>query len=125
MKMKTEQNGSISIVRVVDGEVPSVAKRFIKPSNTVTTTDRWVRGADGVCRGTSQMAISNVPLTVTAAARLEPDGDDSCTYAIDLDVALRLPLVGDRILRALRPQLRSQVDAEFEACERWLARSPS
>ena len=32
---------SIEIVRQVDIEVPALAKKFINPSNTVTSTDRW------------------------------------------------------------------------------------
>lgn len=114
---------TISIVRTVDGEVPAVAKKFIKPTNTITTTDHWTRDADGVCRGRSTMATRGVPVSATARATLVPADDDAdaCVYTVDLTVELKVPLIGDRIVRALRPQILDQLRTEFAADERWLA----
>jgi hypothetical protein len=44
-----------------------------------------------------------------------------CTYTVRLDVKVKVPLVGDRIAKALRPQLEAQLAQEFEAAEAWLA----
>lgn len=115
----------ITIVRTVDGEVPAIARKFIKPTNTITTTDRWERDAEGVPTGRTKLEIRHVPISASATARLTPDGDDACVYAIELTVSLNVPLVGDRIAKALRPQLRNQLEEEFTACERWLADHPA
>ena len=52
---------------------------------------------------------------------MEPDGD-ACTYTVVLDVKVKVPLVGDKVAKALRPQLEQQMQQEFEAAEAWLAR---
>lgn len=113
----------IVIARIVDGEVPAIARKFLHPSNTLTTTDRWERNAEGVCTGRSVIAVRNVPISSSARATITPDGPEACVYTIDLTVELKVPLIGDRIVRALEPQLRSQIEAEFEASERWLAQT--
>src|SRR4051812_9083598 len=66
---------SIEIVRQVDIEVPSLAKKFINPSNTVTSTDRWEQAKGGSRTGRSTVDIKGVPVHSTAIATLEP-GDD-------------------------------------------------
>ena len=109
----------------VEGEVPAVAKKFIKPVNTVTTTDRWELHADGTGTGHSTIDIKGAPVTTKAVATLVPpaDGDDpdSCTYTIVLDVSVNVPLVGGRVAGVLKPHLKSQLEAEFAATEAWLA----
>jgi len=116
-----DESLAITIVRTVEVDVPSIARKVIKPTNTVTTTDEWALDADGTPTGHTTMEIRHVPLKATSTATLVPDGDDACTYAITLSVSLSVPLVGDRIAKALSPQLREQLEAEFAACETWLA----
>ena len=62
---------------------------------------------------------SNVPGTVTIVAAIEPAGQTACTYTIDLTLDLKVPLIGDRFVALLRPQVMEIVDAEFEAWDRW------
>ena len=113
----------ISIVRKVDGDVPAIARKFIKPSNTITTTDRWQRDAAGGYTGHSKVDVRNVPVAASAEATLVADEDgEGCTYKVVLSVALKVPLVGERIAGAMRPQLTEQLNAEFVACDAWLAR---
>lgn len=109
---------ALKTVRTVEGEVPKLAQRIIKSTNTVTTTDRWERAGDA-CTGRSTIEASNVPGTATIAATIEPDGDAACTYTIDLTLDLTVPLIGDRFVALLRPQVMEIVDAEFEAWDRW------
>lgn len=108
----------LKTVRTVEGEVPKMAQRLIKPTNTVTTTDRWER-ADGVFTGRSTILASNVPGTATIDAVIAPTGERSCTYTIVLTLDLTVPLIGDRFVTLLRPKVMEIVDAEFEAWDRW------
>lgn len=112
----------LKTVRTVDGEVPKMAQRIIKPTNTVTTTDRWERAGD-VFTGRSKIEASNVPGTATIAAVIEPTGETACTYTIVLTLDLKVPLIGDRFVALLRPQVMEIVDAEFEAWDRWFTSS--
>jgi len=119
----TEADGALDLqtVRTVQGEVPAVAQKIIKATNTVTTTDRWDRADGGTVRGTSRVEASNVPGTATITATLQAAGPDACTYDVDLDLALKIPLIGDRFVKLLRPQVQEILDAEFDAWDRWLA----
>lgn len=112
----------LKTIRTVEGEVPKMAQRIIKPTNTVTTTDRWEH-AGGSFTGRSTIEASNVPGTATITAAIEPAGETACTYTIFLTLNLKVPLIGDRFVTLLRPQVMEIVDAEFEAWERWFTNS--
>lgn len=112
----------LKTVRTVVGEVPKMAQKLIKPTNTVTTTDRWER-VGGVFTGRSKIEASNVPGTATIEAAIEPAGETACTYTIVLTLDLKVPLIGDRFVALLRPQVMEIVDAEFEAWDRWFTTS--
>ncbi len=110
----------LKTIRTVEGEVPKMAQKIISSTNTVTTTDRWERAGD-VFTGRSMIEASNVPGTATIAAAIEPAGQTACTYTIDLTLDLKVPLIGDRFVALLRPQVMEIVDAEFEAWDRWFS----
>ena len=112
----------LKTIRTVEGEVPKMAQRMISSTNTVTTTDRWER-VGGVFTGRSMIEASNVPGTATIAAAIDPAGETACTYTIDLTLNLKVPLIGDRFVTLLRPQVMEIVDAEFEAWDRWFTRA--
>ena len=112
----------LKTVRTIEGEVPKMAQRIIKPTNTVTTTDRWER-TGGAFTGRSKIEASNVPGTATIVAAIEPAGEAACTYTIVLTLDLKVPLIGDRFVALLRPQVMEIVDAEFEAWDRWFTSS--
>lgn len=110
----------LTIRRQVDIDVPSVAAKFINPSNTVTSTDHWEREADGTLSGRYEVDIKGAPAQTRGTTEVRPDGT-GCTYTVRLDVKVKVPLVGDRVAKALRPQLEAQLREEFEAADAWLA----
>lgn len=112
----------LTTVRTVEGEVPAMAQRVVKATNTITTTERWERAA-GACTGRSKIEASNVPGTATIEATIEPDGEGACVYTIVLTLAMKVPLIGDRFVKLLRPQVMEIIDAEFDAWDRWFAGS--
>ena len=111
----------ITIVRQVDIDVPGVAKKFINPSNAVTSKDRSDRAGDGSGRGRSDVEIKGVPVQSTGSASLVDDGAGGCDYTIDLAIKVKVPMIGEKVAGALRPQLEAQIESEFAASEAWLA----
>lgn len=111
----------ITIVRQVDIDVPGVAKKFINPSNTVTSDDRWELRADGAGSGHSDVDIKGVPVQSTGSAALVDDGAGGCDYTIELAIKVKVPMIGEKVAGALRPQLEAQIASEFAASEAWLA----
>ena len=111
----------LTTVRTVQGEVPAIASKIIKATNTITTTDRWVFADGTTLHGTATIEASSVPGTASIAAAVTADGPDACTYAIDLALHLTIPLIGDRFVKLLRPKVMEIIDAEFAAWDAWMA----
>lgn len=116
----------IEIVRRVDVEVPAAARRFVHPSNTVTSNDRWERHPDGSCTGRSDVSIAGLPVHSVGSASVVADGDgvgdgSGCTFTITLAMTIGVPVVGERVARAMRGQLERQIDSQLDATEAGLA----
>lgn len=116
-------DGSIAITirRLVDMEVPSVAARFLQPTNTVTSVDHWARESDERLAGHYTVAIKGVPAETQGSTSVVADGPDACTYTIELEVKVKVPLIGEKVAGAIKPQLEAQIAEEFAACDAWLA----
>jgi len=114
----------LTIRRTVELEVPSVAKKILSPTNTVTSTDHWERKADGSAGGHYSVDIKGVPAKTSGVTKLVAASDGGSDYTVELEVKVGVPLIGEKIAGALKPQLQKQMEAEFEACDAWLADHP-
>jgi carbon monoxide dehydrogenase subunit G len=108
--------------RNVDVDLPGFAKRVLKPTNTVVTTDDWTRGADGVCRGTQHVETQGTPVKIDATTQLAPDGDTT-TYSVAIQLDVKVPLIGGKLADWAKGMVSEQLDEEFSAGDRWLAGS--
>ena len=117
----TDTSLDLVLRRQVKMEIPSVAKKFLSPSNTVTSNDHWEDRGDGTYGGQFTVEIKGAPAESRGKTSLVPIDEDSCRYTVQLEVKVKVPLVGDKIAGALKPQLEAQMNQEFEAAEHWLA----
>jgi hypothetical protein len=117
---RSEDSLDLTLRRQVDLDVPAVAAKFISPSNTVTSVDHWQRDSPTQLTGHYTVDIKGAPAESSGTTRVVADGD-GCTYTVELDVKVKVPIVGDKIAKALRPQLEAQMHEEFAAAEAWLA----
>lgn len=111
----------IEIRRNVEIDVPGIARKFITPSNTVTSTDRWERRSDTELGGHFEIDIKGVPVESKGTTHVVPHPDGGCRYDVTLQVKVKVPLVGEKVAQALRGQLEDQLKAEFTAGDAWLA----
>lgn len=117
----TDTSLDITIRRQVEMDIPSVAKKFFSPKNTVTSADHWVDNGDGTYGGHFDVDIKGAPAESRGVTSIEPLDDSSSRYTITVDVKIKVPLVGDRVAGAMRPQLEAQLEEEFDAAESWLS----
>jgi hypothetical protein len=110
----------IKVKRVVTVDLPGFAKRVLKPTNTVTTTDDWTREADGSCVGTQLVDTEGAPVKINASTRLEADGD-ATVYSVKVNLDVKVPLIGGKLADWAKGSVKEQLDQEFAAGDRWLA----
>jgi hypothetical protein len=107
--------------RFVDVELPSFARRVLKPTNTMHQTDEWQRTEDGGWEGTFTIDVSGSPVHLSGTTKLTP-GDGSCTEEIITSVSVKVPIIGGKIADwAAKGEVSRSVEAEFTFGDEWLA----
>src|SRR5262245_17734183 len=109
----------VGVKRIVDTELPGFAKKVLKPTNTVTTTDEWKATGDGSYAG-RYVVDTGTPVKIAGTTSLRPDGDRTA-YEITVDVDVKVPLIGGKIADFAKGDVARQLDMEFTAGDDWLA----
>jgi hypothetical protein len=120
-KKKTKKQLRIVITREVEVDgVPGFAKKFIKPRNTLVSTDEWNDIGDGTYGGTFVLDTQGVPVKIKGDTKLEADGDQT-QYTVTLDITVNVPLVGGKLADFSKGIAVKQLDEEFAIGDAWLA----
>ena len=99
--------------RVVTVDLPGFAKKALKPTNTITQTDEWHRGADGSWSGTFTGDVKGSPVKISGTMSLTPVANGA-EHEVTIDVQVKIPLVGGKIADwAGKNDVRQTLDAEF------------
>ena len=107
--------------QVVDVDMPGFAKRVLKPTNTMVQTDEWRKGAKGAWNGTFDVEVKGAPIHISGTMRLATAGK-KCKHEIDIDVNVKVPLVGGRIAEwAGKGEVQQTLDGQFAFYQGWLA----
>jgi hypothetical protein len=115
----SEDRFHIVVRRQVDVDLPGFAKRVLKPSNTVTTTDDWERAEDGSCQGVQQVETEGAPVKISATTALAPEGDRT-RYDVSVHLEVKVPLIGGKLADWAKGMVKQQLDQEFAAGDGWL-----
>lgn len=122
---QTASKGEFRIVlkRLVDLELPGFAKKVMKPTNTVISTDTWNDNRDGTYGGTFELAAPGTPMETSGVTLIEPDGKKATSYTVTIRVKVKVPLIGGKIESyAKGAVIEPQMDTEFELGDTWLAK---
>jgi hypothetical protein len=107
--------------QVVDVDLPGFAKRVLKPTNTMVQTDEWRKGTKGAWDGTFDVEVKGAPIHISGTMRLAPAGK-KCKHEIDIDVNVKVPLVGGRIAEwAGKGEVQQTLDGQLAFYKGWLA----
>jgi hypothetical protein len=110
----------IVVRRVVDVDLPGFARRVLKPTNTVTSTDQWRRNPDGSCTGEQTVDTEGAPVRIASTTTLIPAGAQT-RYDVEVRLDVKVPLIGGRLADWSKGKVQDQLDEEFAAGDRWLA----
>lgn len=110
----------IVIDRLVDVEVPSFARKVIRPTNRVRSVDEWHRKDDSTCAGSFTLSTAGVPIEIAGTTSLTARAERS-DYRIDVDLTVRVPIIGGRIAEVAKGIVQRQLDDEFRLADDWLS----
>ena len=110
----------LKVSRVVDLDLPGFAKRVMKPTNTVVTTDDWSRQTDGSYKGRQIIETQGSPVKISSDTLLVTEGDQT-RYIIDIHLEVKVPLIGGKLADWAKGTVRTQLDHEFTCGDEWLA----
>jgi hypothetical protein len=111
----------IRIARDVTLELPGFAKKVLQPKNHIVSTDEWRDQGDGTYGGTFTTDFKNAPIDLQGSTRIEPDGADKTTYEVEIDVAVKVPMLGKKLEKWAEGDVEEQMENEFAAGDEWLA----
>jgi hypothetical protein len=117
---QTDSSLRMVIERLVDVDVPGFARKVIKPTNVLRSTDLWEDRGDGTFGGTFDLESRGVPIETRGRTLLEPDGDDRSRYTVTIDLKVKVPLIGGKIADFSKGIIEKQLDEEFRLGDEWL-----
>ncbi len=118
---QTDDELRIVITREVDLEgIPGFARKFVKPRNTVVSTDRWQDRGDGTYGGEFTLDTKGAPVEISGSTLLTPDGDRT-HYEVTVEIEVKVPLVGGKLANFSKGIVEKQLTQEFALGDTWLA----
>ena len=92
---------------------------MFQPTNQLRSVDEWTRKDDSTCAGTFVLTTKGVPLDISGTTLLTADGDRS-RYQVDVEVTVRVPVIGRRVAEVARGIVDQQLTDEFNLGDEWL-----
>lgn len=118
---QTEDELRIVVTREVDVDgIPGFARKFVKPRNTVVSTDLWQDRGDGTYGGEFTLDTKGVPVEIAGTTLLTPEGDRT-HYEVSVEIEVKVPLVGGKLADFSKRIVEKQLAHEFELGDAWLA----
>ena len=118
---QTEDELRIVVTREVDVDgIPGFARKFVKPRNTVVSTDLWQDRGDGTYGGEFTLDTKGAPVAIAGTTLLTPEGDRT-HYEVSVEIEVKVPLVGGKLADFSKRIVEKQLAHEFELGDAWLA----
>ena len=98
-------------------DIPSFARKFVGDEIVIVQTETWTsaHGAD------VELAIPGKPGEAVGTLALVESGDTT-TETVELDVSVRIPLVGGKIEAMIADMVGHALDVEHQVGVEWLSR---
>jgi hypothetical protein len=111
----------IVIARDVTVDLPGFARKVLRPTNHVVSTDQWRANGDGTYGGTFDLVTKGAPVHIAGTTHIAPEGDERTRYELEIDVSVNVPVVGKKITQWAKGDVEKQMQDEFDAGDAWLA----
>ena len=102
-------------------QIPAQARSFVGSRLEVRHVEAWeAPGPDGTRRGSVVVEINGAPVRLTGSVALAADGAGSSTVTYDGELKATIPLFASAVEQAAVGAVRSALEAEQDAGNRWL-----
>jgi hypothetical protein len=118
---ETEDQVRFVIARDVTVDLPGFAKKFLKPTNKVISTDEWSDKGDGAYGGTFEAVTRGAPVHITGTTHIEPAGENKTRYDLTTEVSVKVPVVGKKLTAWAEGDVQKQMEGQFASGDAWLA----
>ena len=115
----TDDAFTYTSVRNIPADLPSVAKKIVGDTNTVTTTERWTKTGEAAS-ATIEIQVKNVPGSTTGTMDINASADGA-VWSFDFDTKVSIPMVGGKLEGIMNDQTGEQLQQEKGFNDRWLA----
>jgi Protein of unknown function (DUF2505) len=100
--------------RTVAVDVPSFARKVLKPTNTMVQTDTWsARDLDGARDGDFDIEVKGAPVHVSGEMRIEPTADGGTRHEVQGKLDVKIPLIGGKVASWAEGPSQQRLDAEY------------
>ena len=103
----------VSVHRVVDIDLPDIAKKVLKPTAVCTQTDTWRAAPDGSREGEFRVETKGQPVEILGKVKLWPGEGDTTEFSVDLDLKVKVPIIGGKISGVMRGDAEKLMNDEF------------
>lgn len=109
-----EQRRTVVIQRDVDADVPSFAKKFFKPTNTVHERDEWDLSDPKKKQCQYVADVTKTPVKVTGTITLTALDEGRCRHDIACQIEVKIPLIGKKVAALVAEQTRESLGKELD-----------
>jgi len=100
--------------RTVDLDIPSFARKVLKPTNTMIQTDTWsARDLDGARDGDFDIDVKGAPVHVSGQMRIEPTADGGTHHEVRGKLDVKIPLIGGKVASWAEGPSQQRLDGEY------------
>lgn len=117
----SEDRFRLVVSRTVTVELPGFARKVLQPTNTVVSTDVWEDRGDGTYGGNFTVETPGAPISSKGRTLLQPDGPDRTAYEVQVELTVKVPIIGGKIANWAKGDVSRQLTMEFDAGDTWLA----
>ena len=97
--------------------LPSIAKKIVGDTTEVTLKESW-RDASG---GSLEIIAPGKPTSASGTITLAPSGTGGTTETVELDVKVKVPLIGGKLESLMGDNIKNGMDVEQTVAAAWLA----
>lgn len=101
----------VIVNREVPSEVPSALKAFVKPWNSITTSENWSGPDGGPYVGKIDVTTHGVPMNMSSVITVTAKGE-GCEVETITDISCSIPLVGKKLSEFAGKAAKNDLDAE-------------